>query len=44
MGIKSPFVEFGINTTMNVYMGKSPYEFVFGVQPWLPVDIMLGSD
>ena len=38
------FVEFGINKTMNVSMGKSLYELVFIVQPQLPLDIILGSD
>ena len=42
--LKLLFLEFGINTTVNVSKGKSPYELAFGVQPWLPVDIMLGSD
>ena len=41
---KLPFVEFGINTTMHVSMGKSSYKLVFKVQPQLSVDIMLGSD
>ena len=42
--LKLAFVEFGINTTVNISMGKSPYELVFGVEPCLPVDIVLDSD
>ena len=41
---KLPFVEFGINTTVNVCTEKSPYELMFGVKPHLPVDIILGSE
>ena len=38
------FVEFGINTTMNVSIGKSPHEIIFGVQPWIPVNVMLAAN
>ena len=38
-----PFVEFGINTTLNVSTGYAPFELVYGVQPTLPVDLVLGT-
>ena len=41
---KLTFVEFDMNITVNISMGKSPYVFLFGLQPQLLVDIMLGSD
>ena len=41
---KLPFVEFGINTTVNVSMGKYPYELVIRLYLQLPVDIILGID
>ena len=38
-----PFVEFGINTTLNVSTGCAPFELAYGVRPSLPVDLVLGT-
>ena len=35
-------MEFGINATLNVLMGSSPFKHTYGVRPQLPVDFALG--
>ena len=38
---KLAYIEFGINTTVHVSTGKSPYELVFGKSPKLPCDVTI---
>ena len=37
-----PYVEFGINAILNVSVGCSPFELIYGVCPWLPIRFALG--